>query len=467
MTAPRTNEWHGPRRHAARHARARAKPLGRVSSVPRPRPPRGPAGPHWIHTDGEGVARASRARPGCPASRRGRTARPDRRSRRTAAVEALYARYSGPLYSLAYQVTGADRFAQDVVQEVFVAVWKDAARFDPAEGLGRAVAVQPGPAQGHRPRPPRGERAQAHRRRRPRVRGGARRRRPRGVAEPPARSGPRGDRPADRVAADRPRAGVLRRPHPCRGRRAPRASRSGPPRPASGRPCSTCATRSGRPCPSTRTSRTMPPGGPLTWTTSRCASWRPGPRSTTSTPPSASALDAHLDGLCADAGAWRPTSTTSSGELALVAPALRAAARHACRRARRGPRARPAASDPRRRGWRWWAHDGRGRCGPVRPARPGAACADGRPAASLGRPGAGGGARRAGGRPWGAEPSTAGPGRATNLALRDAQEQVQARQAAVTWPPTRRMSPSPCTPSRRARRRTRSSCSGRARAMPT
>jgi len=32
-----------------------------------------------------------------------------------AAVEALYARYSGPLYSLAYQVTGAERFAQDVV----------------------------------------------------------------------------------------------------------------------------------------------------------------------------------------------------------------------------------------------------------------------------------------------------------------------------------------------------------------
>jgi RNA polymerase sigma-70 factor (ECF subfamily) len=50
------------------------------------------------------------------------------------AVEELYARYSGPLYSLAYQVTGADRFAQDVVQEVFIAVWKDAARFDPARG---------------------------------------------------------------------------------------------------------------------------------------------------------------------------------------------------------------------------------------------------------------------------------------------------------------------------------------------
>jgi RNA polymerase sigma-70 factor (ECF subfamily) len=50
------------------------------------------------------------------------------------AVEALYARYSGPLYSLAYQVTGADRFAQEVVQETFIAVWKDATRFDPTRG---------------------------------------------------------------------------------------------------------------------------------------------------------------------------------------------------------------------------------------------------------------------------------------------------------------------------------------------
>jgi RNA polymerase sigma-70 factor, ECF subfamily len=50
------------------------------------------------------------------------------------AVESLYARYSGPLYSLAYQVTGAERFAQDVVQEVFVALWRDAGRFDPSRG---------------------------------------------------------------------------------------------------------------------------------------------------------------------------------------------------------------------------------------------------------------------------------------------------------------------------------------------
>jgi RNA polymerase sigma-70 factor (ECF subfamily) len=50
------------------------------------------------------------------------------------AVEALYARYSGPLYSLAYQVTGAERFAQDVVQEVFIALWRDAYRFDATKG---------------------------------------------------------------------------------------------------------------------------------------------------------------------------------------------------------------------------------------------------------------------------------------------------------------------------------------------
>ncbi len=50
------------------------------------------------------------------------------------AVEELYARYSRPLYSLAYQVTGAERFAQDVVQEVFVALWRDATRFDSSRG---------------------------------------------------------------------------------------------------------------------------------------------------------------------------------------------------------------------------------------------------------------------------------------------------------------------------------------------
>src|SRR3954469_11236100 len=50
------------------------------------------------------------------------------RDKDEAAVADLYQRYSGPLYSLAYQVTGADRYAQEVVQEVFMAVWRDAGR---------------------------------------------------------------------------------------------------------------------------------------------------------------------------------------------------------------------------------------------------------------------------------------------------------------------------------------------------
>ena len=50
------------------------------------------------------------------------------------ALETLHDRFAGPLYSLALQVTRSDRYAQDVVQEVFVAVWKDAGRFDQARG---------------------------------------------------------------------------------------------------------------------------------------------------------------------------------------------------------------------------------------------------------------------------------------------------------------------------------------------
>lgn len=56
------------------------------------------------------------------------------RDKDEAAVAELYQRYSGPLYSLAYQVTGADRYAQEVVQEVFLAVWRDSTRFDPTRG---------------------------------------------------------------------------------------------------------------------------------------------------------------------------------------------------------------------------------------------------------------------------------------------------------------------------------------------
>src|SRR5689334_3141883 len=50
------------------------------------------------------------------------------------ALEELVHRFERPLYSLAYRVTGSDRFAEDVVQEVFVTVWRDANRYDPLRG---------------------------------------------------------------------------------------------------------------------------------------------------------------------------------------------------------------------------------------------------------------------------------------------------------------------------------------------
>jgi RNA polymerase sigma-70 factor (ECF subfamily) len=51
-----------------------------------------------------------------------------------AALEALYARYGRVSYALARRILGDEQLAQDVVQEVFLAVWKDAHRFDAARG---------------------------------------------------------------------------------------------------------------------------------------------------------------------------------------------------------------------------------------------------------------------------------------------------------------------------------------------
>ncbi len=56
------------------------------------------------------------------------------RERDERALEELVRRFERPLYSLAYRVAGSDRFAEDVVQEVFVTVWRDADRYDPARG---------------------------------------------------------------------------------------------------------------------------------------------------------------------------------------------------------------------------------------------------------------------------------------------------------------------------------------------
>jgi len=46
------------------------------------------------------------------------------------ALDALYTKYGRASYSLALRILGDADFAQDVVQEVFLAVWKDAGRFD-------------------------------------------------------------------------------------------------------------------------------------------------------------------------------------------------------------------------------------------------------------------------------------------------------------------------------------------------
>jgi RNA polymerase sigma-70 factor (ECF subfamily) len=54
------------------------------------------------------------------------------------AIAALYDRYSGMAYGLAYRITGDATLAEDVVQEAFVALWKQARRFDPERGQVRS-----------------------------------------------------------------------------------------------------------------------------------------------------------------------------------------------------------------------------------------------------------------------------------------------------------------------------------------
>ena len=50
------------------------------------------------------------------------------------ALEQLYDRYSRPAYALARRITGEAVFAEEVVQEVFFALWRDPAKYDPARG---------------------------------------------------------------------------------------------------------------------------------------------------------------------------------------------------------------------------------------------------------------------------------------------------------------------------------------------
>jgi len=54
--------------------------------------------------------------------------------REEGALEALYARYGRACYGLARRILADEQFAQDVVQEVFLTVWRDAHKFDAARG---------------------------------------------------------------------------------------------------------------------------------------------------------------------------------------------------------------------------------------------------------------------------------------------------------------------------------------------
>jgi RNA polymerase sigma factor (sigma-70 family) len=51
-----------------------------------------------------------------------------------AAVSQLYQRFGRPCYSLAQQICADEGLAEDVVQEVFLTLWREPTRFDPSRG---------------------------------------------------------------------------------------------------------------------------------------------------------------------------------------------------------------------------------------------------------------------------------------------------------------------------------------------
>jgi RNA polymerase sigma factor (sigma-70 family) len=55
-------------------------------------------------------------------------------AREGGALDVLYQRYGRPAYSLALRITADSGFAEDVVQEVFLALWRDPSRYDRGRG---------------------------------------------------------------------------------------------------------------------------------------------------------------------------------------------------------------------------------------------------------------------------------------------------------------------------------------------
>lgn len=51
-----------------------------------------------------------------------------------AALSQLYQRFVRPCYSLARRICADEKLAEDVVQEVFLTLWRDPTRYDPARG---------------------------------------------------------------------------------------------------------------------------------------------------------------------------------------------------------------------------------------------------------------------------------------------------------------------------------------------
>jgi RNA polymerase sigma-70 factor, ECF subfamily len=50
------------------------------------------------------------------------------------AVRTLYARYARPIFTLGLRLLGSAEAAEELTQDVFVAAWRKAARFDPSRG---------------------------------------------------------------------------------------------------------------------------------------------------------------------------------------------------------------------------------------------------------------------------------------------------------------------------------------------
>ena len=50
------------------------------------------------------------------------------------AVRAVYRRFSRPVYSMGLRMLGSEQSAEELTQDVFLAAWKKAGRYDPARG---------------------------------------------------------------------------------------------------------------------------------------------------------------------------------------------------------------------------------------------------------------------------------------------------------------------------------------------